>query len=534
MSNERWYREVCAVRMTPLAAALAGALAGAPASVLAVEPAPVQFRVERFSVVGENPFSQEEVSSYLAPFLGVQSGLERLQGAAAALEQALRDRGFLFYRVTLPPQKLDHGVIELRITALPVGSVAVEGNRYFPTANIRASLPALEPGRSPNGAALSRSLALANAHPMKKVQLTFAAAREPGRVDARATVSDQPPQQLYTWLNNTGSDTTGRTRLGVGYQHGNLFDRDHQVSLSYTTSPTETDKVRQYGMNYAMPWYAQGASLSLYGVHSTVKTGTVAEFFNVSGAGTVLGTRYTQFFAKQKRIGHQVGVSLDDKRYDNGLEFAGASLGVEVRSRPVSLAYSGSYDGETARVSWSLGWARNLPSGARNDDATYGAVRAGADAGWSAWRYAAAVDYPFRNWLLRATLDGQATSAPLISGEQFGLGGVSSVRGFEEREVSGDAGYRASVEVYSPPLAQGVRIVGFAEGGEVRLKNAQPGEIARESIASVGVGARYQWRDKLSLRLDLGHVVDGTDPARSGGTRSGDDRLHFNLMYRFY
>jgi hypothetical protein len=55
-----------------------------------------------------------------------------------------------------------------------------------------------------------------------------------------------------------------------------------------------------------------------------------------------------------------------------------------------------------------------------------------------------------QNWptLLRA--DGQWASQPLISNEQFGAGGVNSVRGYHEGEVFGDNGWHFSLEQQTP------------------------------------------------------------------------------------
>ncbi len=50
--------------------------------------------------------------------------------------------------------------------------------------------------------------------------------------------------------------------------------------------------------------------------------------------------------------------------------------------------------------------------------------------------------------LLRA--DGQWASQPLISNEQFGTGGVASVRGYQEGQVFGDTGWHVSLEQRTP------------------------------------------------------------------------------------
>jgi hemolysin activation/secretion protein len=63
------------------------------------------------------------------------------------------------------------------------------------------------------------------------------------------------------------------------------------------------------------------------------------------------------------------------------------------------------------------------------------------------------------NWTTTVRADGQWANEPLISNEQFGGGGVNSVRGYHEGEVFGDTGWHVSVEQQTPP-----HVVGIAYG----------------------------------------------------------------------
>ena len=56
--------------------------------------------------------------------------------------------------------------------------------------------------------------------------------------------------------------------------------------------------------------------------------------------------------------------------------------------------------------------------------------------------------YP--DWILTVRADGQWTTEPLISNEQFGAGGVNSVRGYREGEVFGDTGWHVTAEQQTP------------------------------------------------------------------------------------
>ena len=59
------------------------------------------------------------------------------------------------------------------------------------------------------------------------------------------------------------------------------------------------------------------------------------------------------------------------------------------------------------------------------------------------------------NWVTSFRADGQWTSQPLISNEQYGIGGVNSVRGYHEGEVFGDTGWHFSLEQQTSPFVVG-------------------------------------------------------------------------------
>ena len=66
-----------------------------------------------------------------------------------------------------------------------------------------------------------------------------------------------------------------------------------------------------------------------------------------------------------------------------------------------------------------------------------------------------------KNWITTLRADGQWASEPLISNEQFGIGGVNSVRGYHEGEIFGDTGWHVSLEQQTPQ-----HVVGMVHGDE--------------------------------------------------------------------
>src|SRR5690606_26442411 len=150
---------------------------------------------------------------------------------------AYRERGYGVIRVALPEQDITRGVVRFNIVQPKIGKVSVEGNNNFSTDNVRRSLPAVKEGETPNSGDIARNLQIAAEHPVKQTNVLLRSGASEDVVDVNVRVTDDRPWRLVGTLDNSGTPDTGNWRLGVGYQHTNLFDRDHTLSLQYITSP---------------------------------------------------------------------------------------------------------------------------------------------------------------------------------------------------------------------------------------------------------------------------------------------------------
>ena len=498
---------------------------------VAAETPVVRFEVEGFEVEGENPLSEARTQEVLAPFTGEHAGVDGLLAAADALERAIEDAGVAFQRVVLPPQSLRDGVVRLRVAVFSVSRIEVRGAAHHSEANVRRSVPALAEGETPDTGAIARNLAVAKRQPWKTLTLTFRESETDATgLDAVVEVEDRRPRTVWSGLDNTGSAATGPLRWSMGASLGNLFDRDHTLNASYTTSPGHADQVRQWALGYSAPLYALGGTLAGYYVRSDVDTGRVLGVFDVSGAGAFAGLLYTHEIERQGRWGHRLSVGVDDRHFDTDVVFAGVDVASAVRSRPVSLHYAAEYAGEGWGFDMRVQYARNLERGGGNNDPAYTRSRAGAVEDWDLLRGNASVSVSLSDrWTARGVLEWQYAGEALIPGEQFGLGGVNSVRGFSEREVSGDDGVRGSLELWSPAMmANSLRLLLFADAGRVRFQTLPAPDAERDdALVSVGGGLRWNWREHVALLLDAGAVVEGS-AARQSGVRG-----HMNLLVSY-
>jgi hemolysin activation/secretion protein len=517
----------------------------AVAQLPAAEPA---FEIRRFDVTGATLVPRGEVDAALAPFLGADRTIADVQRARGTLESLYARRGYGATQVVLPEQEIKDGVVRLRVVEAKLGHVAVEGNRFFDDENIRASLPALVPGQPLNTDRLASELQLANENPVKQTTVVLAPAESEGGVDAQVRVADQRPYRFSLSLDNTGTPQTGEYRIGVGFQEANMWNLDHVLNLQYVTSPTKEDDPSQlslspnnnvliFGAGYHIPLYGLGDSIDLVAGYANVDSGVIQNLYNISGSGRVYAARYNFGLPRVGAFEQKLALGYDSRLYNNNVVPVGGSTTVvpNYALHPLSFTYSGVWRGAADELNFYAAGVRNIPYGQDGDQAQFDLVRPGADANYELSRFNA-------NWLHRFPRDVQArvrftaqyTRDELLSGEQFGLGGMDSVRGFYEREFAGDKGYSGTFEVYSPDLGGSVypgarmRLLAFFDYGSAWLINPQVFEQAVTRISAAGPGIRIAYKADVSIRLDYGFVIAKGTP---DNTSSG--RANFSLVWVF-
>ena len=509
-----------------------------PAARPAITPAPdAVFAIKGFTVTGDNPLDATETTRVLAPFVRPDATIATLQQATAALETALRTRGYGLHRVALPPQEVG-ATVRLEVVTFTVTRITTEGRSRYSEENVRRALPELREGATPNFKRLAIETAISNENPNKQVQVGIREGDEPDHIDATVTVKEQRPWNFSIGASNAGTSSSGRDRVTIAGSHTNLFDRDQQFTGAYTTSVERTDRVKQLGLAYKAPLYAAGAVVGA----SYTRSDVVGNFgaFSSTGAGHTAGVSTTFYLAPEGGRRSYIALSLDDKVFNasriNDVIVPGA---LDRRSRPVTLGYNARVETDTAVWGYNADFAVNTGTGAADDLASYRSEDPRiATLHWKALRGGASYLAPFaKDWILSLRGAWQYSRDILIAGEQFGLGGVASVRGTDiERPLSGDSGLSGTVEASSPELVQGLRLAGFIDGGWLSNNKPTTGlKPGTDQLASVGVGVRY-FRGPLAASLDYGYIVTGSKVPltfNSSAPKVGDDRVYVSVSLRF-
>ncbi len=517
----------------------------------------VRFQVNEFVLNAPVPISEERVDAVFAPHEGKELTLQELQSVARNLERAIREEGWSFVRVVLPAQELQGGVVRFDVLRFRVGKVDVVGNKWFSAENVLRSVPSLRENAEPNVLRLSSDANIASRHPAKNVRLTFREGDLGKTVDATLKVEDQKPWVAFALLQNNGNDETGHYRLTLGGQHGNLTGRDDTLNVSYTTAPSDHDAVTQYGVSYSYPFYEDRSNLTVFWADSSVNSGTIQGLFDVSGAGEILGAQLQHHLPRfsvarhdlpewmPTVYDHSVTLGLEDRAFNNDIQFGAAQLGTDVRTRPASVRYELVHTAANNQFDLGFQYTRSLSGGGDNSDSAYAANRARAENNWQNWRGTFNWNYSFKNqWATALDVDWQYAEEPLVPPEQFGVGGIRSVRGYEEREATGDSGVMARLDVMAPPstvpeflkqtgvpatlsFLQDTRVFTFVDAGYVSSDDIAAGGAGQKNLSSAGFGAL--WRSQqFSMRLDVANTFNNTSE-----TESGEWVAHVFLLARY-
>ncbi len=518
------------------------------------KPSARGFTIREFRIEGSTLYRPEVLNATLRQFRGPGKTVDDVEQARAYLQREFEQVGYPTMIVTIPEQTIREGVIRFRIVEAKVDKIEVTGNSHYSDEQILGYFPAFRTGEPIYTPALTKALERANENPDHQVSTVLKPGGRPGTTSVELKVKDKLPWHGRLELNNTGTANTPDLRSTAMLSYNNLWGREHRLAVTVQTAPQRVNDVKVVAGFYAIPIRRWNHSLTLYGSHSDSQSGfTLAGLTggvnatNV-GKGTVLGVRYGFPIPSIARWQQRLSAGIEYKDQDQALNVGVGTDSLVTLESPVRyLPFNVGYEGyETDRhgftrafATLNVNFAGTLPS--HNPGSDFERRRPGATGNWA---YAvlglSRTQRLWRDWALRAVLDGQIAGQPLIDSEQFGIGGETSVRGFLERVVLGDNGLHASGELVTPDFGkklpsreklslQGLVFVDFGRATTI-LPNRQ--RFGSTELASAGIGLRLALWNKVFASLDYGIPIQGQEDVK-GLDQDGLRPANFSLSGQF-
>ena len=513
------------------------------------------FNIWEIRVRGNTLLSNEIIERIVLPYLGPERSFDDLQAVSTELQKSYRDAGYPTVYVSIPEQNITDGLVRLEVLEGTIDRVKVAGSRYYSNDWIRRNVPEAQSGNIPRLGDFNRQLNQLNSRTQDRdVTPILRPGREPGTVELELKVNDSLPLHGGIEVNNRNTVDTTDTRLVADLNYTNLWQRDHNIGFLYQVAPEDSDESEVFSLNYTFRPEQSETTYAFYGIKSDSNIETSGAL-GVIGQGKIIGGRAIRPIPGTDKLFHSVVLGADWKDFDEAIGFED-EVETPITYLNWTAGYTGAYLEETRRHNMQL----NVNFGIRgivNDQDEFsdfaefedGSTNTGAcDPNTNSKRCGSKPNY----YYFRGSYDvlqklpwdtsvffrttGQYSNDPLISNEQFAVGGLDTVRGYFEAEALGDYGIHTTLELRSPNFGSRLwsriretYIFGF--GDLARLGNQRaPGddeEDRSQRISSVGIGLNFK---------ALGFIgrFSWARPLQDGPvTEDGDDEVLFLTRYEF-
>lgn len=490
--------------------------------------------ISEYRVEGAKTLPPIEIERTLTPFLGPSRTADDVEKARSALEKAYHDKGYQTVAVSIPPQRVDNGVVTLLVEEVRVGRLRIRGSKYHDLDEIRTGATSLREGTLPDFNAVRGDILALNDSSDMQVSPAFKPGVEPGTVDVDLMVKDELPLHGSLELNNRNSPDTKPLRLNGALHYDNLWQMGHGIGCSFQVAPERVDDARIFSAYYSLkPAELGWLTLMIQGTKQNSDVNTLGAF-NVAGRGEVIGLRAIANLPTKESYFHSLNFGVDYKHFDTDLTGGGANAKTPITYYPFSAGYTGTKlwsDGSSSQGNLGATWHFD---GMGGDSGEFTNKRSGAygDFFFVRWDFSHTQKLP-EDIELFGQVQTQASRNALVSNEQFGIGGLTSVRGYYESEAVGDSAVVLSSELRSPSFTCGGRlnewrVYLFGEWAGVSTNKPLPGQQARFELASAGVGTRLKFADHFKASADVGiPLLDGPR------TDKGDVHVVFTVSAEF-
>ncbi|MBW4620463.1 MAG: ShlB/FhaC/HecB family hemolysin secretion/activation protein [Cyanosarcina radialis HA8281-LM2] len=487
--------------------------------------------VERFEVVGSTAFSPEELAAVTQPFTGRSISLSELFQARTAITELYQQRGYITSGAYIPPQKLQGGVVKIQVVEGSLAEIRVTGTRRLNPNYIRSRI-ARGGDRPLNRQRLLETLQLLQLNPLiENISAELSAGIRPGESLLAVKVTEADTTNLTVALDNGRSPSVGTFRRRLQFDEANFLGQGDGLSLAYIN----TDGSNALEAIYTFPLNPQNATL---GFSYATSAGDVIEppfnelDINSNSRAYELTFRQPLVQTPTEELAIGLRASRQESEaslFDGAIPFPVLGADNEGRTRVSALRFFQQWTKRDSRQVIALQSQFSFGLDAFNSTIN----KSAPDSRFFAWRGQGQwVRLLAPDTLLLVGADVQLADRALVPAEQIGLGGLDSVRGYRQDVLLTDNAAFASAEVRFPILrvskVKGVlQLTPFVDFGTA-WNNFGREDPDPNTLASVGLGLRWQQGDRFSAQIDWGIPLISVDDTDRTWQENG---LYFSSIY---
>ncbi len=492
------------------------------------------FIVERFEIIGSTVFSREEFALILAPYINKPIAFAQLLQARSAIGELYIKNGYITSGAYIPPQTLTSGVVKIQVVEGRLEDIEITGTQRLNRNYVRSRLaiatsPPLKRDR------LLEALQLLQQNPLiQNLSAELAAGSRLGTSILSVRVREAPSFNAQVALDNGRSPSVGSFRRRLQINEANLLGLGDNLGVGYTN----TDGSNSLDASYTLPLNPRNGTLTFsYGTTSSNVIEYPFNILDIESASRYYDLTFRQPAVQTPTQEFTLGFTASRRESDissllqrEGVPASELSPGADERGRTrvSSLQFFQEWTSRNSRQVIAARSQFNIGIGAF--DATINTES--PDSRFFSWQGQAQwVRLLADETLLLVRANMQLADRSLLPIEQFGLGGLGSVRGYRQDLLLTDNGILATAEVQYPvlriPQSQTLlQVVPFFDVGSGWNSSRENPDV--NTLVSVGLGLQWRQGDRFTARLDWGIPLVSVNSRERTWQENG---VYFSVIY---
>jgi hemolysin activation/secretion protein len=503
------------------------------------KPGPTQITVKRFEIVGGTVFTPAQLAAITNPATNRPIDFAELLQVASDITQLYVSNGYISSGAYIGNQSFSaqNGVVKIQIVEGRVEDIIVVGTKRLDPNYIRSRI-ALGTNQPLKVDQLLDRLRLLQQDPLiANISAELVTGKEPGTSAIQVTVTEAPSKRIGLNVSNSRTPSIGENQGQISFTENNLLGFGDAFGVSY--GATEAANILDF--NYVVPVNPMNGTVRLqYSASNSRVIEAPFQPLDINANAQDIAITYRQPISQSISQEVALGITLNQRESNinylptatgNPIGFPSPGADANGRTRVTAVRFFQDFTTRDNQQVFAVRSQFSLGLNALN--ATINPT--GPDGQFVSWRGQAQYLRAFApDTILLLKLDSQFSDRPLVPLEQISWGGQDTVRGYRQDVLLGDNGVLASAEMRfpifsSPQTKQLLQIVPFVDFG-VAWNNANGSGNTPNTIASGGLGLRYQSGNNFLAKLEYGIPFTTINPNRRTGQEQG---FHFSLNYNY-
>jgi len=492
----------------------------------------VSFKLNSVHITGNTEYTEEQLMNLICSRVGEEVTINDLIGMANTITEWYQKNGYISTTAYLPPQKVEDGNIEIVVMEGKYGNVTIEGNKWARKKYLNATFlkdKSIQEDKVLNVADIQESLRELNATDYIKGAVALQDNEDSEQyTDLTLNVKDRFPIDLDLRFDNQGRSSVGLNRFVIFAGMNNLTGFGDQL---LSTTSIARSSIGQ-GVFYSVPIGRHETKLNLcYSYSGTELDKGILKDLDVKGKSHAFYVDLSRRLVKTENYKLYGDIAFDMRNTETTM------LGQEIygyKTRSVKLNLTNIKDDFSGKWLGNIGIAKGIDVfGASND--SYGMYTKHTPTNKMVKLNASVARLQVLPWRMMGILSasGQWTNRNVWYSDKMLVGGISSVRGFEEGYFLRDYGATASLELRAPVpflnhlpdklkfIDDSIRLAAFCDAGW--FGDYGYGMPSSDFVMSVGGGMILKMTRYLSGNVYVGvPIVNRPDEA-------SNLRVHFMI-----